>query len=170
MRGRGFSIIELVIAIVVLAVVSAIVMLQPPDLAGMRLSQAAHKLKSDIRFAQTYALACQKRTQVSFNRAGNNYSVLWEQSPGSWANTLNPLTKQNFIVNLGQGDYAGVRITQVDFGGADNNLVFDAGGIPYGYPSGGSATALSNNGTVTLSAGQTKVITVVPQTGKASES
>jgi hypothetical protein len=129
---------------------------------------ASNKLKSDIRFAQNYALSTQKRTRVSFDRALNLYNLYWEQSLGNWVNITNPTTKQDFTVNLNQGDYLGVTISSVDFGGTDNSLVFNAGEVPYGYTSGGASSVLVSNGTVVLSGGQTKTVTVLPQTGKVS--
>lgn len=167
MRKGGFSLIELIIVILILVIISIFVALRSPDLNIIRTAQAAYKLKSDIRFAQSYAVASRKRSRVAFDRGANSYSVFTEPSLGSWINMTNPLTKQSFVVNFGQGDYTGVSITQVDFGGEDNDLVFDASGIPYGY-SGGSATALSANGTVVLSGGENKTIIVIPQTGMVS--
>jgi hypothetical protein len=137
------------------------------DLTAIRTAQAAYQLNSDIRFAQSYAIASRKRTRINFNTGTNSYSIFTEASPGNWANITNPLTKQNFMVNFGQGDFVGVSITQVNFAGLDNDLVFDATGTPYGY-SGGSASELSSNGTVSLSGGQDKIITVTPQTGMVS--
>lgn len=166
---KSFTLIELVILILVLAIIAIFVSTQSTDLGPVRVMAASNKLKSDIRFAQNYALSSQKRARVSFDRALNRYNIYWEQSVGNWINIIDPTTKQNFTVNLNQGDYLGVTITSVDFGGADNSLVFNAGGVPYGYTSGGVSTVLTTNGTVVLSGTQTRTVTVIPQTGKVSE-
>lgn len=169
MTRKAFTLIEMVIVILIAAILAAIAIAQAPNLPQLRLNLAANKLKSDIRFAQSYALATQQRTRIDFTTLANSYSIYRESSPGNWVILTNPLQKNNFTVALNQSDFSGVTISGVNFVAANYHLVFDASGIPYGYnPAGGATTALSSAGTVTLSGNGTRTISVEPQTGKVS--
>lgn len=163
---KGFTALELIMAILIMGILT-FVAIQRSTAPEVCTAQAAYKIKSDIRYAQGFALATQKRTRVSFDAAGENYSVYCENSPGNWALLKEPSNQRNFIVNLVTGPYKGVDIVHTNFGGVNFGLVFDAAGRPYGYdPAGGAAIALSGQGTVTLNNGLT--VTVEPQTGRAS--
>ena len=43
---------------------------------------------------------------------------------------VHPLTKEDFVVRLGEGEYAGIGIEDVDFG-RRNEVAFDSMGTPY---------------------------------------
>jgi type II secretory pathway pseudopilin PulG len=162
---NAFTLLELVITFLVIAIVAVMSLSPKHYLQQIRSTQAAVKIKSDIRYAQSYALSSQKRTRVAFSASTNNYSIYVEPSPGSWSIISDPLTKTNFTVNLGIGEYYGINIVGANFGGTSDGLVFDAAGKPYSCSSGGgSITALSSQGVVTLSEGVT--VTVEPNTGK----
>lgn len=169
MKQRAFTLVELIIILLITGILAAVAIINAPDLPKMRTEQAAHKVKSDIRYVQNYALASRQRTRVDFSAAADNYTVYREPSAGNWEILANPLTGNDFIVSFASGEYAGVSISTVNFVSAGYNLVFDAAGIPYGYdPSGGAATALSSTGTVVLTGNTTKAVSVAPRTGNVS--
>lgn len=163
---RGFTIIELIMLILIMAVLAAVIM-QRSNLSNIRATEAAYKIKSDIRCAQSFALATQKRTRISFDVNADTYSVYYESSPGNWAFMTDPFRQKDLVVDLTSGEYRGTDVTQVNFGGSNLDLVFDAAGKPYSYnPAGGAVAELSTQGTVTLGNGQS--VNVEPKTGKAS--
>ena len=112
----------------------------------MRQDLAARRLQTDIRYIQSLAVGIQKRTGIRFWADDERYSVYIEEEPGNWQPAMDPLTKEDFTVQLNSGDFTGVKIEQVDFDG-DRDLVFDKWGNPYG---GVSAPPLKA-GSVTLS-------------------
>jgi len=107
----------------------------------------------------------QKRTKVDFTVLSETYGLYYEQTANNndWAFITNPLTQANFSVDLTEAEFSGVDISSTSFNSSDYDLVFDAAGTPYGY-TGTTATALSSQGSVTLSDGVS--VTVEAVTGK----
>ena len=164
---KGFTLIELVMVILILGIISAVILLRTPSLPTFRSDQAAYKIKSDIRYAQSYALTAQKRTRISFDVGAETYTVYYESSPGNWTIMTDPLKKSNFVVDFTEQEFKGIDIISTDFAGTNFGLVFDAAGIPYGYnPSDGSTAALSSEGSVSISGSIS--IKVEPNTGKVT--
>lgn len=168
-KRAGFTLIELVMVMIILGIIGVAVLAPKQNLAGIRQTQALLKIKSDLRYAQGYALSTQKRTLVSFDLSGQTYSIYAETSAGSgtWSLTPipDPLSKDNFTVAMNKDDFAGVTITGTNFNSAGNSLAFDNAGKPYGCSSSGSSlSALTSPGSVTLNGGGS--VTVEPNTGK----
>lgn len=166
---KGFSLVELIIVMLIAAIMAVVAITQAPSIKGVRLIQAADKVKSDIRYAQSFAISSQQRTRLAFDTAASSYTVYREQSAGNWVILADPLTRGNFTVDLNQNQFKGVTISSVNFVSANYHLVFSGAGLPFGYnPSGGLVTALSVSGTVVLSGDTIKTIAVTPVTGKVS--
>jgi Tfp pilus assembly protein FimT len=151
MSKSAFTIIELVMILLIVGIMSAMVMTQMPDLEGMRIAQAAHKIQSDIRYVQRLAMQLQRRTAILFNSTSDNYSVYIENTygAGDWNASVkakNPLTQDNFDVQLNSGDFSGVDITLVLFNSFNYALMFDRDGSPYSLQPGPpfAATSLVN--------------------------
>ncbi len=166
MKGsRGFTLIELVMILLIIAIMGVLVMRPISYLSSIREQEAASKVKSDIRYAQSYALSSQQRTRISFDTAAQTYSVYYENPANTWNLLTDPLNKSNFTINIGSGDYSGVSMSQTNFNGIGNSLVFDDAGKSYSCnSSGGSIAALASQGSVTFSGGST--VTVEANTGK----
>ena len=161
----GFTIIELIMVLVILAIIGVLVMRPVSYLSQIRETAASRKLKADIRYAQSYALSSQARTRVAFDIGAAAYSFYYESSPGVWTVMTDPLTKGNFTVNIGAAEFAGVSMSQKNFDGVSKDLVFDAAGKPYSCDGGGaSITALVNQGGITFGGGT--AVHVEPVTGK----
>ncbi|MBP7088802.1 MAG: type II secretion system protein [Candidatus Omnitrophica bacterium] len=132
----AFTILELVMVLLVIGIVSAVAITQIPDLEGMRIAQAAYKIQSDIRYAQRLAMQLQRRTAILFNAAADNYSIYIENTYGAsdWSVSVkakNPLTQEDFDVQLNSVDFLGVDITLVVFNNLNYALMFDRDGVPY---------------------------------------
>lgn len=165
-KYSGWTLIELIMVMLIIGIIGVLVMSPKSYLTRIRETDAASKIKSDIRYAQSFSLSSQKRTRVVFDTV-MSYSVYSENPSGSeaWALITNPLTRTNFSVNLANDGFTGVDIIQVNFDGVGNGLVFDAAGKPYSCNSSGTGvTALAASGTITFSGGT--VLTVAPNTGK----
>lgn len=165
---KAFTVIELVMVMVVIAVVIAVLASVRNSPLQNRIGAASQKIKSDIRYAQGYAIASQDRTRVSFDTSADSYSVYVEQAGGSWSLMNEPLTNDTFTVDFtARREYFSVDITSCDFDGAGYGVVFDAEGVPYSYnPSGGGTALLSSEGSVTLSGSVS--VKVEPNTGRVS--
>ncbi len=149
----GFTLIELVTVMVILAVVALVV--GGPTfsyLNGMRAGAAGSRLASDIRFMQRLSLGSGLRTWVVVDDAGDEYSLYMEDpdNPGE-ANrqpVIHPLDQTTSAVQFGSGPFANVSITNVDIN-ATSELEFDSFGVPYD----GSGSALTAVAEVVLSDG-----------------
>lgn len=154
---RGFTIIELVMVLILLAILAAVAIPRFSGYGGMKQGNAVLKIASDIRYAQNKATTTQKRSRVLFT-GSTNYDIYScataSQCPcASWI-----LFSQ---VNL-NNDYPGVTISS---GVAE--IEFNSLGRPDGA---GSCTALAADVTVTVSySGETaRTVTVLQQTGMVS--
>lgn len=165
----AFTLIELVLVLTILALLSVVAAVKLLDMPPLRLDMAARKVQADIRYAQSLAAGTQKWTRISFSATGDNYTLYVDgtgASPGAWTILTDPLTRQDFTVQLNSADFTGVDITLVQFNQPDNDLVFDKRGNPYGYD-GATATALGSSGRVRLSASSgTKDVRVARGTGR----
>jgi prepilin-type N-terminal cleavage/methylation domain-containing protein len=162
---NGFTIIELVMVLLILAIIGVLVMKPVSYLSQIRELAAARNVKADIRYAQSYALRTQLRTCISFNAATEIYSLYYESPPGTWTLMTNPLLNGSYTVNVGTGNYSGVNLSQTNFNGVNNGLVFDDSGTPYSCTSTcGTITLLAAQGTVTFGGGT--IVTVQANTGK----
>jgi len=171
---KGFTLIEFVIIILVLGVVSAVAITQMPDMEGIRITQAANKIKSDIRFAQRLAMQLQRRTAILFSVASDNYSIYIENTYGAddWSigvKAEDPLAQGDFDVQLNSGEFSGVNITTVLFNTSGYALMFDRNGDPYGLQPASpfTATALSDPAGVALNTNR-EYIVVSQGTGRVN--
>jgi prepilin-type N-terminal cleavage/methylation domain-containing protein len=163
--ARAFTLIELVVVIVIAAVIAAVFVSTRGTPLANRINAAANRIQSDIRYAQSYAVAYQKRSRISFDTGAESYSLYYEQTANNWVLMTEPLAGKNYTVSFTSGDYNGVDIVSTNFDGAGRGLVFNAAGTPYSYnPTGGATAVLAAQGNVTISGGV--VITVEPNTGR----
>ncbi|MDD5593656.1 MAG: prepilin-type N-terminal cleavage/methylation domain-containing protein [Candidatus Margulisbacteria bacterium] len=160
MKNRGFTLVEVIVAISIVIIISAVVMINLNPFRLIKLDAAAKKVSVDLQYARNLALSTAKWYGVSFEvDPVNTYSVF--QSNG--ANTVieDPARPgESFVVNL--YDYlGGVKIWSVDFGGAAT-VKFNPLGIPYR----GNGTLLTATSVITLEySGITKTVQVTPNTG-----
>ncbi|MFH1868441.1 MAG: GspH/FimT family pseudopilin, partial [Candidatus Omnitrophota bacterium] len=147
---KAFTLIEVIMVVVVMSVLIAVLASVRNSPLQNRVAAASQKIKSDIRYAQSYAVASQDRTRVSFDSSADSYSVYVEQAGGSWSLMSEPLTNETFTVGFtSRSEYFNVDIVSTDFDGSGYGVVFDAGGVPYSYnPSSGAIAILSSEGSV----------------------
>jgi len=146
-RGRGFSLLELVLVLAIIATLTAIAVPRyQTALVRYRADLAARRIVADLALAQSNAKASSSSRSVVFSISNNNY-----QMPD-----LPPLdgTAGSYIVELSEKPYE-ADITSADFGG-DQQIIFNGWGIP---DSGGSVI-------ITIGSEQRTVI-VDAESGKA---
>jgi prepilin-type N-terminal cleavage/methylation domain-containing protein len=146
-NNKGFTLIEFLVIIFIIGIIGVIASSRMPDISAMRREQAARKIQSDIRYAQSLAVSLQRRTRLIFSTASDNYSIYIENTygAGNWVLAAEPATRKDFTIQLNSEPFNGVGIETVYFNGDDYGLVFDRWGNPYGYNvSTGATTALTN--------------------------
>ncbi len=160
---RGFTVLELVMVILVVAILAVVTTVRMPDLTNTRIRLAAKKIQSDIRYAQRLAMNTQLRTAMRFDIATDTYFIQIE-SNALWPPAKDPLSQKDFVVRLNTAEYQGVDIALACFNGcANNTLIFDSKGIPYALRQ-SSVERLSTTGGVCLNTWDNWV-TVAPNTG-----
>jgi len=172
-RGaRGYTLVELLVVIAVLGVASALVI---PSIGGsgvLRVQTAVRTVVADITFAQSDAIAYQRRRAIVFDLADdgdpsdNGYTVC-EVNGETIDPALDALFDPDgpgdqYVVSLNDPKYSGATIEAAQFGG-NAVLIFDELGGPVLTPLGNEP----QGGAVTITGeGQTFDVSVEPYTGR----
>jgi len=167
-RQDGFTLVELVLLMVLLAFIAVVVMPRIGDLTGSRAVAAARKLQADMAYAQELAMTQHIRYRVYFNLAPapapQGYAVVNDANGnGTWGETgefaRDPSTGGSLSVTLNTGNYGGITLTSIGF--TPSYVEFDTLGVPYA-----NGTALAAVTSVTVSGGSTnQTVRVTNQTG-----
>lgn len=186
MSDKGFTLFELIMVIVLIAVVAVVVTPSFKSGTSISVTTAGSKVADDIRYAQALAMSRHKLSaptgvtnptfmyRVVFNAGSDSYSIVndadndgtWgEGGAGSVENVREPSTGTlSFSVQLNSGEYYGITITSVGF--ASSTLEFD----PLGRPYEGGSVLTSSKSVVLSKGGESVTITVTPYTGRVSVS
>lgn len=148
----GFSLLELLVVIIILAIAAAIVIPNVSGAKGIEAMSAARIITSDLQYAQNVAITYQNPVTVTFNPAGESYSLSNTSGP-----LIHPMTKEAYSTSFGsQSDFESVDIVSANFAG-NSSVSFDELGTP------------NNAGTVTVQAGSYAYqISVAVATGRVT--
>ena len=146
-RSGGFSLLELVIVMVIVAIMGAIATPRYGQaIARYRSEMAARKVAADLTFAGKRAKISSTSQAVNFNVASDGY-----QLPGV---TDMRTSAADYSVDLSSAPYQ-ARIVSADFDG-DGDVTFDGYGVP------------DSGGTVVVAVGDySKTIVLDADSGKA---
>jgi MSHA pilin protein MshC len=149
-RSQGFTLIELVTALLLIAILSAVVINQWPG-STINLSAQADQLVGDIRYTQSLAMNRGQRYRI--NLAATSYSIT---DAAGTTPVPHPVTGANSVaLNTG-----------IALATTNSFLVFDSNGTPYTSAT-TPGTPLAADAVITLSAdGVSSTIRVSPQTGR----
>jgi general secretion pathway protein H len=164
MARFGFTLIELMIVMVILAIAAAMVVPMASSAGTMQVRSAGNMVAADLEYAKSMAISRGQKYSVVFNTTNETYRVT-DQNGNTIAHPVN----QGFLYTIDFRNDS--RLNQVDIVTANFDgsatVSFDYLGSPYSG-SGGSATPL-NSGVITLQAGGvTKTVTVQSVTGYIS--
>lgn len=150
-QAKGFTLIELVMVMLVLAIVAAVANMRMPG-EGIKASAQAEQLASDIRYTQSLAMSRGQRYRVNFT--ASSYQI----TDMSGVAQAHPSTGQTAAVVLTPAVLS-------TYNPPYNNsyVAFDSLGVPYTA----ATTAQVALATMTLTlSGEAISVTVAPQTGR----
>ena len=145
--GGGFSLLELVVVMVIMAILAAIATPRYGQaIARYRTSMAARKVAADLTFARKRARTSSSSQAINFNVANDGY-----QLPGV---ADMKTSASDYSVALSSAPYK-ARIVSADFDG-NGDVTFDGYGVP------------DSGGTVVVAVGDySKTIVLDADSGKA---
>lgn len=165
--GRGFTLLELLVVIVVLGIAGALVIPAMGETGILKVQAAVRTVVSDITFIQAEAVAFQERRAMVFDVDTSSYALV--EVPGSTidveANTMFDPTKPDgrYLIDFRDEKFGDARITAAAFSGT-NTLIFDGMGGPVADAAGAIP---GNGGTIRIAgSGQAYDIRVEPFTGR----
>ncbi|MBI3610610.1 MAG: hypothetical protein HY204_07920 [Nitrospirae bacterium] len=167
----GFTLIEMVLIIIVVAIMGAVIALNLSGLSDIKVSNAVNKVVGDLRYAQQLSITTQSRHGLTINAAQDGYSV-HIHTGGAGLCGGEPCIKDptnlglDFIVNFDfyqQSQLSGVRFsspTPFCAGAPSNVIEFDK----LGAPTDTAGTVMNCTSTIGFS-GSSRTIMIEPNTG-----
>jgi len=153
LRGtrRGFTAIELLVVVVIMAIAALTVVPMMTSASGMQLRSAANMIMADLEYAKSMAISRGQNYSVVFDESAESYSIEDQDS----VVIPHPVKKGfDYIVDFQNDSRLNrVNITDADFDSA-SSVQFDCLGSP------------DSGGTISLQAGgTTMIVRVEPITG-----
>lgn len=148
----GFTLVELIVVMVIMAIAAAIVIPSMASTQGVEATSAARMVAADLEYAQNVAITYQDPVTVTFNSGGESYSLSNTSGP-----LIHPMTKAAYIVDFSaRNEFQRLDVVSATFGGGPT-VTFDELGTP------------DNPGNVTLQVGpHAYQVTVGAATGKVT--
>ena len=154
-RWHGFTIIELLIVVVILAIAAMAAIPLSSSAGSMQLRSAANMVAADLEYAKSMSISRGQSYSVVFDEGAESYRILDQNS-----NLIKHPVKKGFdyIVDFsGDSRLSKVDLVDADFDGTEI-VKFDYLGSPYSFD-GTTTKPLLNSGSITLQAG-TMTLTV----------
>ena len=153
-KNRGFTLIELIAVIVIIAFAAMLAIPMFGSSASTQIRAAADMVAADLEYAKSMAISRQKTYTVTFDESAESYSI--EDANGI---VSHPVTHKDYVVNFKEdGRVDRVNIVDADFNSSEQvSFTYLGSPVP------------DNGGSVTLSAGtRTMTVTVEAVTGYVS--
>ncbi len=166
MKSHGFTIVELVMTLILIAILAAALMPRAPSKESVTLAGRAQQLAADIRYAQSLAMTT---TVNSITGTRHGYCVRLTGSTYAIERGYDVVTAANNCITLVEHP-AGVAQPVTLCNGCmtltnlpSSFVQFDGLGTPYSA----ATTALASDATIQLSdSGGTKTVTITAVTGR----
>lgn len=160
-RRRAFTLFELILVIVIVALIGMIALPELQGSANIRLTTAANALAADIEFCENECITHPDTLYViCFSSSSNRYWIALASSPTvPISHPEDALPYQNDFLTGRNVQLTGVSLSSVSIGAGLTTLSPDAYGCP----------GLASDATITLSNGTLKItLTVNASTGDVS--
>ncbi len=168
-RGRGYTLIEMLIVITILGTSAAMVIPSMGSVGVLRIQAAVRSVVADVTFAQMDALAYQEERAVVFDEDGNFYTLT--RVPGG---TIDPDADalfdpkgpdQRYRVMLDEDRFGGSFLRDISLNGG-TAIIFDEMGAPIASP---SSSTLSDGGSIQIQGPDSRFrIDIAAFTGRVS--
>ena len=162
-RSSGFTLIHLIVAVVLLAIIAAVVVINLAATGDVKAKAAARIVLADLQYAQSEANRRQESITVTFYPDDEKYILT-----DSLGQVLtNPGTNEDYDINLPQAiGSPEVDLLTVDFGDGAVAVTFTSLGEPV---KGGTTQPISSNSAIVIQHGDySYTVKIVPVTGKVS--
>lgn len=148
---NGFTLIEAIVVVTIIGILSYVAIANfEGSHSRLQYESATKKLAADVRYAREMAFSRKVGTHVYVDESSNRYYLKWET--GEYLE--NPIGGGNFIIQLGSGDFFGVKVTGTGFSGG--RLDFTTAGLPLNSGSSFNGTlilaTINNKKKITLNA------------------
>ena len=161
-KKQGFTVLEMIMVILIIGILTVIISSNITGLYPAKLSGAAERLASDIRYAQSLALSKHLQHKVVFEVSAERYAVYCFS--GSWELVADPLNTGNSLVVDYTTDsrWQGIKIDATNL--LSDTIEFDSTlGIPMGIPD------AEPQGEILLNYGNTsRKVSITKNTGRVS--
>ncbi|MCE5327284.1 MAG: GspH/FimT family protein [Planctomycetaceae bacterium] len=149
-RATAFTMVEILVVVVILAVAGAIVIPMAVDSGDLQTASGGQMLAADMQYAQNMAITTQKLVTVTFEPAANRYTL--SNASGT---LIHPIKKTAYVVDFDTTDgLSKLKLVSASFA-SRAVLQFDELGAPV------------SAGVVTLQAGSSILrISVAAATGR----
>ncbi len=164
MRGKGFTSVQLVIVLLLLAATSVFAAIAVHGaVTTFKLNSAAARMIADVEYARNLACTHGEWYGILFQINPTNHYSVYKTDGIADTNVVDPVNPSQSLVVDVAGSLGGVVIGAVNVAGG-NKVEFNPLGIPYDDKNGAPLAAA---GTVTLSyGGSQKVIEIKKNTGR----
>jgi len=149
---RGVTLVELMVVLVLLSIAAAVIVPQAVQSSDLEAVSAARVLSADLSYAQDLAITSQVPVTVSFDVAGNSYTLSNESGT-----LIHPISKEVYeTVFSADNGFGHAEVVSATFG-SGSSVTFDELGAP------------NSAGTVVLQAGvHTYHVSVAAATGRVT--
>lgn len=165
--SRGFTIIEILLVVVIMAISAAIVVPLVGNRDDIVIAGATRKVVADFQYAQNYAIATRQTIYIRFQQDEYELCTL---SAGTLTRITHPVDKDVFVVRFGEfGDSNLTRASLPQASIATKTVLgFDSLGTPFAFDAATlTRTNLTAVATISMTAGDlTQVINIEPYTGE----
>jgi len=149
--------IEMVVVLLLMTIIAATVLGRSITTSDLDLNSETDKIRNHLRFAQAEAMK-RSNTVWGIKSEGNEYWLFRTTTPDTNEVRLPGVVYSGASHRISEGD---IGVTLSDF-----TVFFDRIGKPYtAYTSETVNTPLANQLTISVTAGETRSITITPETG-----
>ncbi|MEX2163359.1 MAG: GspH/FimT family pseudopilin [Sulfuricaulis sp.] len=153
-RYGGFTLMELVVIIVLVAILAFTVVPRYLSKGSIDVSIMAEQLANDIRFTQSLAMTSGNGNRINLTAAA------YQITTSSGGPVVHPVTGSSAPISMNNVSLSGYNPPLTN-----NYVAFDGKGVPYTDVA--ASTALAAAASITLTAGgNTRTVMISPQTGR----